>query len=417
MRILTGQEARDYVRDKLLNRGASIDPKVARTVDAILAAVRKQGDTALLKFAKKFDELGSQPVQVTKKEMSSALHTVSPEFIKAVSAAAANIRQFAEWQKPKEWMRNIQPGVRVGQKVAPIASVGCYVPGGRYPLPSSLLMTVIPAQVAGVRRIAVASPRPAPETLAAATILGVETFYRIGGAQAIAAFAFGTASVARADKIVGPGNSYVAYAKKVVSLECAIDFVAGPTEIVAFADRFTSEGSARFIASDIVAQSEHDPEALPIFITSRTKLAQSVVNEVADLARGNAVAEQSLAANGVALVFDSSKEAVAAANSIGAEHITISRDELSRIDNAGSIFIGDYSPQALGDYCSGPNHTLPTGNMTRYRAGLSVLDFLKIITVQEVSRASLKRIAPTAVLFAEAEGLRAHAESIRVRCK
>ena len=335
------------------------------------------------------------------------------EFIQAIERAARNIRRFAEWQMPKSWVRTMEPGIRVGQRVEPLASVGCYVPGGRYPLPSSVLMTVIPAQVAGVRCIQVASPRPAPETLAAAAVLGVECFYRIGGAQAVAAFAYGTRSVPRVAKIVGPGNSYVTAAKKMVAFDCSIDMLAGPTEAIVFADY----GNPEFFASDLVAQAEHDPETLPIFVTSNPRLAQDVAGAAMAMAAENPTARKSLTENGIALVAASVEEAFGWINAISAEHLTVDVANALRAVDAGSVFIGEYSPQSIGDYASGPNHVLPTGGVARYRGGLSVLDYVKIISLQQVSKSGLRRIGPTVALLAEAEGLKAHAESVRVRMK
>jgi histidinol dehydrogenase len=274
-------------------------------------------------------------------------------------------------------------------------------------------MTVIPAQVAGVKRIAVASPRPAAETLAAAAILGVTEFYRIGGAQAIAAFAYGTESIPPVNKIVGPGNIYVTLAKKQVAFDCGIDFLAGPTEIVYCA----TEGNAEFIASDLVAQAEHDPEALAIFVTASTKLASAVIKQTELLANNNAIAKKSLAARGVALVAKSRKQAMEWTNELGGEHVTIPPENVYDLKCAGSIFLGDYTPQSIGDYASGPNHTLPTGNTARYRGGLNVIDFIRIITLQEANRKGLEKIAPTVTLLAEAEGLKGHAQSVRVRLK
>jgi histidinol dehydrogenase len=309
-------------------------------------------------------------------------------------------------------------GVSVGQLVRPLGSVGCYVPGGRFPLVSTLLMTVIPAQVAGVKNIRVVSPRPTRELLAAAGMLGVREFYRAGGAQAIAALAYGTETLPRVDKIVGPGNLYVTAAKKFVAFDCAIDMIAGPTEVVII----SSNGNPAFIAADLIAQAEHDPETLAVFITSSRKLASSVVSEISLGAQGhsprreNVIAEQSLRSRGAALIASSRTQALNWANRIAPEHITVDKRDLSLIHNAGSVFIGDYSAQAAGDYASGPNHVLPTGGAARFRGGLSVMDFVKIITVQELSARGLNRIASTVEHLAESEGLRAHAESIRVRC-
>ncbi len=411
MRILEGEAARRAVKH-LAAREAVPNPKVEKTVAKIIADVRKRGDRGLRAYAEKFDGLAKdQDVQVSRAELQEAVRSVSKDFIKAVETAAKNIRQFAKWQMPKPFLRTIAPGIRVGQKVEPIDSVGCYAPGGRYPLPSTVLMTAIPAQVAGVKRIQVASPRPAKETMAAAAILGVTEFFRIGGAQAVAAFAYGTESVPRVAKIVGPGNSFVTAAKRQVAFDASIDFLAGPTEIVYVAQ----DGDPAFAASDLVAQAEHDPETLPIFISPSRKFAAAVTREAERQAMGNEIATRSLRANAVFLVARNGEEAIEWANEIGGEHITVSSEDARKISSAGSIFIGDYSPQSVGDYASGPNHTLPTGNVARHRGGLCVLDYLKIISLQELSKAGLKRIAPTVMLLAEAEGLKAHANSVRVR--
>jgi histidinol dehydrogenase len=274
-----------------------------------------------------------------------------------------------------------------------------------------MLMTVIPAQVAGVEQIRVVSPRPVPETLATAHFLGAREFFRIGGAQAIAALAYGTKSIARVDKIVGPGNLFVTAAKKLVAFDCGIDFLAGPTEVVIVAER----GEARFIAADLVAQAEHDPDALAVFITSFASLAEQVAVEVKKAAANNEIAKISLKKNSAVLLASSHDQALDFANRIAAEHITVNEEDLAHVRNAGSIFIGDYSPQAAGDYAAGPNHVLPTGAAARFRGGLGVQDFVKTISVQQLSRDGLARISSAVITLAEAEGLTAHAESIRVR--
>jgi len=412
--VLEGGEAPTSLTENPSFRARETQPKVERTVAQIIRDVRAKGDEALQRYARELDGLGEEEsVLVSREELEAARSQVSPEFTQAIERAARNIRKFAEWQMPRSWVRTMEPGIRVGQRVEPVASVGCYVPGGRYPLPSSVLMTVIPAQVAGVKRIQVASPRPAPETLAAAAMLGVESFYRIGGAQAVAAFAYGTDSVPRVAKIVGPGNSYVTAAKKMVSFDCAIDMLAGPTEAIVFADR----GNAEFFASDLVAQAEHDPETLPIFVTTNLRLAQEVAKAAMAMAAENPIACKSLSENGVALVATAADEAFVWINAIAAEHLTVDAANVHRVFDAGSVFVGEYSPQSLGDYASGPNHVLPTGGVARYRGGLSVLDYVKIISVQQVSKSGLKRIGPAVALLAEAEGLKAHAESVRVRMK
>ena len=398
---------------KLANRRLLFSSDTERAVARILKDVRKNGDSALCRYAKKWDGLAAkQSLRVSEDELAAALASIPANLRHALETAAHNIRKFAEWQKPQEFTKDIQPGLSVGQIVRPIDSVGCYVPGGRYPLPSSLLMTVIPAQVAGVERIVVCSPKPAAETLAAAALLGATEFYRIGGAQAIAAFAYGTKSISPIVKIVGPGNRFVTTAKKLVSFDCAIDMLAGPTEAIVVAE----DGEPAFWASDLVAQAEHDPDTSVVFVTSNATLAKEVADELKSRAATNKIARQSFSRNGVIFVTDSAAQSIEVANAIASEHITLSRDQLASLTSAGSIFLGPYSPQSLGDYAAGPNHVLPTGGVARYRAGLSVMDYLKIITVQEVSREALVRIAPIVTTLAEAEGLSAHAESVRVRC-
>jgi histidinol dehydrogenase len=411
MRILHTSDAKSLLR-RLENRSALHGQAVEPVARRIVTDVRCNGDRALRKYARNLDGLApSQPMRVSRKETTEAWNSSPLDFRDALRFATANVRQFAEWQCPKKWRRTIAPGVSVGQMVLPLDSVGCYVPGGRYPLPSTLLMTVIPAQVAGVKRIVVVSPRPAPETLAAAAMLGIDEFYRVGGAQAIAALAYGTASLARVDKIVGPGNFYVTSAKKIVAFDCAIDFLAGPTEVLIV----SHNGNARFIASDLVAQAEHDPDALPIFITSSAELAAAVAAQVKQQAGNNEIARQSLRKNGIVLITKSREEALDIANAIAPEHLTVEADDVPQVRSAGSVFVGAYSPQSVGDYCSGPNHVLPTGGMARVRGGLSVLDFVKLISVQQVSRAGLRGLSDAVTRLAEAEGLHAHADSVRVR--
>jgi histidinol dehydrogenase len=410
MRIFEGAAAARYVR-KLETRGQKLDalePEVRR----IVQSVRRDGDRALRRYAERWDGLSSADMlRVEESEMQSALRTSSRELLAALEEAADRIRNFCQWQKTPEWER-VKQGRTLGQLVRPLGSAGCYVPGGRYPLPSTLLMTVIPAQVAGVQNIRVVSPHPAPATLAAAALLGVREFYRVGGAQAIAALAYGTKTIARVDKIVGPGNLYVTTAKKMVAFDCAIDFLAGPTEGLIFCD----DGEPSFIASDLVAQAEHDPNALVLLVTQSRKLANAVSRCVISLARGNSIAQQALRKHGAVLLAGSGEQAIDWTNRIASEHVTTTRKNLPGIVNAGSIFLGDYSAQAAGDYGSGPNHVLPTGGAARFRGGLSVSDFLKVITVQELSHAGLRKIAPSIVALAGAEGLQAHAKSIQVRC-
>jgi histidinol dehydrogenase len=411
MRALSGRKAEAFVR-ALEQRGATDLARVEKQVRRIVTDVKKNGDPALRRYAEKWDGLNpKQGFRVPEAELEQAWNAVPEQFKQALKTAAANIRQYCEWQKPQPWRNAVSPGIQVGQVVRPLQSAGCYVPGGRYPLPSTMLMTVIPAQVAGVPEIRAVSPRPAPETLAAAHFLGVREFYRIGGAQAIAALAYGAASVPRVDKIVGPGNLFVTAAKKMVAFDCGIDFLAGPTEVVIVSER----GDARFIAADLAAQAEHDPDALAVFITASSPLGEQVAARVKQAAANNEIARKSLKENGAILIAGSHEQALEFANRIAAEHVTVNEEDLVHIRNAGSIFVGDYSPQAAGDYASGPNHVLPTGGVARFRGGLGVQDFVKTISVQQLSRDGLDRIGAAVITLAEAEGLKAHAESIRVR--
>jgi histidinol dehydrogenase len=412
MRILGGLKKDRFVR-ALEQRGATDLAEVEPAVRRIVSNVRRNGDRALRRYAERWDGLGKgEPVRVPEADLHEAWRKTPPELQGAITQAAENIRRYCEWQKPEEWRREIQPGVCVGQLVRPLESVGCYVPGGRYPLPSTVLMTVIPAQVAGVPQIRVVSPHPAQATLAAAAFLGVREFYRVGGAQAVAALAYGTKSIPRVNKIVGPGNRYVTAAKKLVAFDCAIEFLAGPTEGVFISEK----GDPVFIACDLVAQAEHDPDTLCIFITSSPDLAKAVQTEVQQSNRANPIAAQALSRRGAILLVASLDHAVETANRIAPEHLTLPAALAPAVQNAGSIFLNEVTPQAAGDYISGPNHVLPTGAMARVRGGLSVLDYVRIIACQQVSREGMRQIAPPAMVLAEAEGLRGHAESLRVRC-
>jgi histidinol dehydrogenase len=332
----------------------------------------------------------------------------------ALTVAARQVRAFAKNQMPKSWQATSGKGLTTRQLVRPLDSVGCYVPGGRHPLPSTMLMTVIPAQVAGVHRIVVTSPRPAPETLATAHMLGITEFYRVGGAHAVGALAYGTESIPRVAKIVGPGSLYVTAAKRSVAFDCAIDMLAGPTEIVVTSDL----GTPNNIATDLIAQAEHDPEALAIFVTTNEKLANEVISAVNVRSRSNPVAKKALDRNGYVFLTGSAEESQIITNRIAPEHLTVDNvADLAWIQNAGSVFIGPNSPQPMGDYISGPNHTLPTGGMAAVRGGLSVMDFVKMITAQQYTEKGLAALGPKAIRLAEAEGLTGHAEAIRVRMK
>jgi len=397
----------------LESRGSAALDSVLPAVKRIVADVRKQGERALLRYASQFDGLQDKAnLRVTPEEMFAAWESTTPPLRQALTTAAEQIRAFAVNQLSESWSSEPIPGLITGQLVRPLASVGCYVPSGRHPLPSTLLMTAIPAQVAGVARIVVVSPRPALETLAAAHLLGITEFYRLGGAHAIAAMAYGTASVSSVAKIVGPGNLYVTAAKRLVAFDCAIDMLAGPTEIVVTSER----GNPADIASDLVAQAEHDPEALGLFITTRADLAKAVIAQTKLRSRNNPVARAALDRNGLVILATTTDEAHQITNRLAPEHLTVDAPgDLDWVRNAGSVFIGRWSAQPMGDYISGPNHTLPTGGMARVRGGLSVNDFVKLITVQQYSAKAMRTLGPQAALLAEAEGLTAHAEAIRTR--
>jgi histidinol dehydrogenase len=410
MKVLRGRAAARQVT-RLAERGKDTSSAEKAAVP-IIRDVRRNGDAAVRKYAQRWDKLeDSKPLRIAPEEMHAAWEDLSTDMRAALQQAATRIRQFCRWQMPREWNRTAN-GIRLGQIIRPLESVGCYVPGGQYPLPSTLLMTVIPAEVAGVRAVRVASPNPQRATMAAAAMLGVREFYRVGGVQAVAAFAYGTKSIPRVQKIVGPGNRYVTAAKKLVSSDCAIDMLAGPTEAVIL----LHEGTPAFIASDLVAQAEHDPATLPVLITRSQALARDVVRQVLAQSADNQNARAAWEANGTVLLAASHEQALEWANQIAPEHITVSREDVSGISSAGSIFIGDYSAQAAGDYATGPNHVLPTGGGARLRGGLSVLDFVKLITVQELDCEGANHIASTVRRLAELEGLHAHARSMELRC-
>jgi len=397
--------------NRLTSRNRGSDRAFERRVRAIVDRVERSGDRALVEFARRFDG-ASPPLEVSRSEIARGAERAGPIVRRAIQQAARNIARIAFQQIPRHWDVDVAPGVSVEQRVEPLASVGCYVPGGRFPLPSSLLMTAVPARVAGVREIVVVCPRPEPAVMAAAAEAGVTRLFRIGGAHAIAALAFGTATVPRVDKIVGPGNRYVAVAKALVAGRCAIDFFAGPTEIAIVAGR----GRASWVAADLVAQAEHDPDARSVLITWNRDFANRVAKAVSAMRRGKPVAERSLAANGAIVVCRSSDHAMDVANGLAPEHLVLERESLARRPlTAGAVFIGPYSAQAAGDYATGSNHVLPTAGAARFRGGLSAADFVRVMSVQRVTREGLARLAPTVLSLARAEGLTAHAESIEIR--
>ena len=416
IRILSSRNKEELRR--VFARRAQRLEEAEQAVAPILRAVEREGDPALLRYARRWDNFRGRTARqlaVPPRDIAAARQAVPAAFRSAVRTAAANIRRFCRMQMPKEWTKAARPGVRLGQLVRPLDSVGCYIPGGRYPLPSTLLMTAIPAQVAGVRRIVVCTPRPAPEILVVAAELGIEEIYTVGGAQAIAALAYGTKSIAPVSKIVGPGSAYVAAAKRRVARDTAIDFVAGPTEVLIIADN----GNPAWLAADMLAQAEHDEDATAILLTTSAKLAQAVARALAGqlpLLPEGSPAATSLHNNGAIIVVRNRDEAIALANDFAPEHLTVPAGfPLNKIHNAGSIFVGPHSPEAAGDYAAGPNHVLPTGGMARFRGGLSVLDFVKIISVQQLESRGLRRLAPAIVSLARGEGLEAHARSVEIR--
>jgi histidinol dehydrogenase len=410
LRILPLHEAQSFITRKTIRLA-----EAEQVVAPILDAVRTRGDEAVLEYARKFDGLEGNSLAVPAADWGAVEARVSPAFYAAIETAVRNIREYASLQMPRETWTEFPDGRRLGSVVRPLESMGAYIPAGRYPLPSTLLMTVIPAQVAGVRTMCVTSPHPSAEILAAARFLGVENIFRIGGAQAIAALAFGTATVPKVDRIVGPGNIYVAAAKKLLAGEVGIDFVAGPTEIVIIAE----DADPRHVAADMLAQAEHDVEASSLLLTTSRSLAERVALEVSrqlETLSTAAVACEAIRHNSAVILCPSMDAAVEASNQLAPEHLAIyDASLLPKIQHAGSIFIGPSSPEAAGDYATGPNHVLPTSGAARMRGGLSSADFVKVISVQELTARALRELAPAVTTLARAEGLEAHARSVEVR--
>jgi histidinol dehydrogenase len=399
--------------DRLLMSAGAHDRATSVAVANIVSAVRSQGDVALLAYARKFDQLDGD-LEVSRDEIEELAVRVPPKVRAAIAAAARNIEKVARKQRPHTWSVKTGDGVTVQQRVTPLDRVGCYVPGGRYPLPSSLLMTAIPARAAGVAEIIVACPRPAPVVMAAARAAGVTRLFRMGGAQAIAAMAYGTNTVPRVDKIVGPGNQYVAAAKALVAADCAIDFYAGPTEIVILSDK----GNPAWIAADLIAQAEHDPQARALLITTKRRLALAVARAVAQQMPKDGPAKQSLARYGGIIIASSPEEAAALANRAAPEHLVCDNDRMAgAVRAAGAIFVGPYTAQVAGDYAIGSNHVLPTSGAARFRGGLHTSDFVRVSTIQRMTRGGLTRLAPTVITLAREEGLEAHARSIEIRVR
>jgi histidinol dehydrogenase len=416
MRILKLNPA---VEKNLLRARHERDREAERIAANIIGDLRKRGDAALSAWAKKLDgvDLRRSGVWVSQHEINAARKQVSLDFIRAIRHAGKNIRRVAEKQLPRDWFLAVEPGVTISQLVRPIDAIGCYIPGGRFALVSTLLMTVVPAQVAGVNRITVVCPKPNPELLAAASLLGITQIARIGGAQAIAALAYSTNSVPRVDKIFGPGNRFVTAAKQLVSSDCAIDLPAGPTEAIVLA----AKGNPKWIAADLLSQAEHAPDAGSFLVTTSVKLAHAVQQEVAaQLAKlpANNPAHVSMRKTGAILLAPSIEAACDFSNRFAPEHLSLPGKPdilLKKITAAGTIFLGPWGAQPLGDYISGSNHVLPTGGWARIRGGLSAADFVKCISVQTTRRNGFKRLANDAVKLARAEGLLAHGNAIEVR--
>ena len=402
----------------LVARRAQRDDEAHSVAATIVADVRKRGDYALFAWTKKLDELdlARTGVWIPGKEIRAAKAQVSSEFLKAIQIAAKNVRRVAEKQLPRPWTVETEPGVKISQRVSSIESIGCYIPGGRFSLVSTLLMTAVPAKVAGVSCIIAVCPRPNPELLATASLLGVEKIVRVGGAQAIAALAYGTKSIPRVEKIFGPGNKYVTAAKQIVSSDCAIDLPAGPTEAIVLA----AEGNARWIAADLLAQTEHAKDAASFFVTTSRSLAHEVQREIkwqlAELPPG--MASVSTETAGAILLADSLEQACDFVNRFAPEHLSLPDNAerlLRQIRSAGTVFLGPWGAQPLGDYATGSNHVLPTGGWARKRGGLSTADFVKCMSVQTISRNGFLRLAGTVETLAESEGLMAHRNAVRIR--
>lgn len=398
----------------LKRRAARLDEAEA-VVKPILEDVRRRGDAAVLEYAKRFDGFDGRSVRVSGRELAAAARGLAREFRQALRVSEKNVAAFARMQLPQPRRIAPTPGLRLSQIVRPLDAAAAYIPSGRYPLPSTVVMTVVPARVAGVEKILVCTPKPAPEILGAAQLLGATHVFQMGGAHAIAAFAYGTKTVPRADRIVGPGNIYVTAAKKLLAGEVGIDFIAGPSEILLIA----ADGDPRAIAADMLAQAEHDDDASAILLTPSRRLAEAVAKEVVaqlETLPTAATARTALKRNSAILVVSSLEEAVELSNRFAPEHLSIpDASLLKKVRHAGSVFVGPWSPEAAGDYASGPNHVLPTSGAARLRGGLSAADFVKVISVQELSGQALRRLAPSITALARAEGLEAHARSVEVR--
>ncbi len=426
MKIIELKNQNKQDRIKLLKRSLIDSQKVLNTVGNIISDVRNNGDQSLKIYTKKFDNVKLENFKLDEQEIKKSISQVNPLLIKALKKAAANIKKFHKVQLPQEWICNVDEGITAGQIIRPLKTVGCYIPGGRAVYPSTILMTVIPAKIAGVSKVICCTP-PAKngkvknEILAAASISGADEIYSIGGAQAIAAMTYGTESIPKVDKIVGPGNIYVTTAKKLVYGDVDIDFPAGPSEVLIIAD---SESNPNYVASDMLAQAEHDPNAAAVLVTTSKTLAENVNNIINDkilTIPRREIIKESLENYGRIILVDNLKEAMEFSNEYAPEHLIIMTNQpeeiLKGINNAGSIFLGELTPVASGDYGSGTNHVLPTSGCARLYSGLSTESFLKKPTIQRLTKEGLENLKDVVVTLAEYEGLYAHAESFKKRLK
>ncbi len=424
MKIMREQKRIEQFLGKLRKRSSGIDDTIVSDTSKILEAVRTRGDSAVKRFTKTFDRVDVSSLKLSKTDINTSAGRGDKRVVKALEISAKRIRRFHEKQKEKSWSFSYE-GATLGQRIRPIDRVGVYVPGGKAAYPSTVLMNVIPAQVAGVPDIALCVPTPGnelnPYVMATVKMLGVNEVYRIGGAQAVGAFAYGTETIKKVDKIVGPGNIYVAIAKKLVFGEVAIDMIAGPSEVLIIADE-TADPS--FVAADLLSQAEHDEFASSVCLTDSEALADSVAQEVKKQLKGlsrDRIAKQSLKNYGAIVIVRSLSKAAEISNIIAPEHLEIMtrnpRSVLKDITNAGAIFLGKWTPEPVGDYSAGPNHTLPTGGTARFFSPLGVYDFVKRSSLLSFTKTGFRRLADTVECIADVEGLEAHANTIRIRKK
>ncbi len=423
MRTVVWQSLSEEQQDAILERPAIAEgANITAAVADVIAKVRTQGDAALLELTEKFDRVKSESIRVPSKEINAASERLSAEMKQALEQAYSNIAKFHKAQKPQPIKVETQPGVMCEQVTRPIQKVGLYIPGGSAPLPSTVLMLGVPAKIAGCRKVVLCSPPPiADEILYVAKLCGIDEVYNVGGGQAVAAMAYGTKSVSKVDKIFGPGNAYVTEAKRQVSNDfrgAAIDMPAGPSEVLVIADETADPD---FIAADLLSQAEHGPDSQVVLVTPSPIVADQVTDAVQRqlkaLSRAD-IAQKALASS-LIIISESITQAVSISNYYGPEHLIVQtknpRELLPLLDNAGSIFLGDWSPESAGDYASGTNHVLPTYGYTRTYSSLGLADFSKRMTVQELSAEGLQNLAPTVVTMAEAEGLDAHKRAVTIR--